>query len=46
MKVDRVQREFFRRLVLLLEERGVGRKQLFEELRLRGVTVTGDGQPD
>ncbi len=46
MKVDHVKREFFRRLVLLLEERGVGLKQLFDELRLRGVTVTGDGLPD
>ena len=46
MKVSQVQREFFRRLVLLLEERGIGLKQLFDELRLRGVTVTGTGQPD
>ena len=38
MKVDRVQREFFRQIVLLLEEQGVGLEQLFDELHLRGVS--------
>ena len=45
MKVDRVQHEFFRQLVLLLEEAGVGIQQLFDELRSRGVTAPAAGQP-
>ena len=44
MKVDRVQREFFRQLISLLEETGVSPKQLFSELRRRGVTASGTNQ--
>ncbi|NCF19949.1 MAG: helix-turn-helix domain-containing protein [Haliea sp.] len=41
MKVNQVQREFFRQLISLLEEAGVSPEQLFRELRARGVTATG-----
>lgn len=41
MKVDRVQREFFRRLISLLEEAGVSPEQLIKELSRRGVTAPG-----
>jgi AraC-like DNA-binding protein len=41
MKVNQVQREFFRQLRSLLEEAGVSPEQLFRELRARGVTATG-----
>jgi AraC-like DNA-binding protein len=40
MKVDRLQREVFRQLILLLEESGVSPRQLLDELRERGVAVT------
>ena len=41
MKVNGVQREFFRQLISLLEEAGVSPEQLFRELRARGVTASG-----
>jgi hypothetical protein len=44
MKVDQVQREFFRQLISMLEEAGVSPEQLFNELRLRGVTASGTNQ--
>lgn len=44
MKVNQVQREFFRQLISLLEEAGVSPEQLANELRLRGVTASGTGQ--
>jgi AraC-like DNA-binding protein len=43
MKISRVQREFFRQLLSLLEEVGVSPEQLFCELRRRGVTASGAG---
>lgn len=44
MKANQVQREFFRQLISLLEEAGVSPEQLFCELRLRGVTASGNTQ--
>ena len=44
MKVNQVQREFFRQLISLLEEAGVSREQLLGELRRRGVTASGTAQ--
>ena len=44
MKVNQVQREFFRQLISLLEEAGVSPEQLFNELRRRGVTASGTNQ--
>jgi AraC-like DNA-binding protein len=44
MKVNHVQREFFRQLISLLEEAGVSPEQLFNELRRRGVTASGTNQ--
>lgn len=41
MKVDRVQREFFKHLVLLLEEAGISPEEMFNELRRRGVAASG-----
>lgn len=41
MKVDQVQREFFRQLVLLLEESQVSPEQLIAEVERRGVSVSG-----
>lgn len=44
MKVNQVQREFFRLLLSLLDKAGVSPEQLFRELRLRGVTASGTAQ--
>ena len=44
MKVNQVQLEFFRQLISLLEEAGVGHEQLFGELRARGVIASGTTQ--
>ena len=44
MKINRVQREFFRELLSLLEKSGVSPEQLFKELRRRGVTASSPGQ--
>lgn len=41
MKVNGVQREFFRQLIVLLAEAGVSPEQLFRELHARGVTASG-----
>ena len=41
MKVNQVQREFFRQLISLLEEAGISPEQLFGELGQRGVTASG-----
>jgi AraC-like DNA-binding protein len=40
MKVDLVQREFFKQLISLLEEAGVSREQLISELGQRGVNAS------
>ncbi|MFT6275997.1 MAG: AraC-like DNA-binding protein [Halioglobus sp.] len=44
MKVNRVQRDFFRGMLSELEKSGVSPEQLFNELRLRGVTASGINQ--
>jgi AraC-like DNA-binding protein len=44
MKVNRVQREVFRQLISLLEETGVSPSQLLDELRRRGVALSGTRQ--
>lgn len=44
MKADRVQREFFRQLLLELEKAGVSPERLFSELRRRGVDFSNDSQ--
>jgi AraC-like DNA-binding protein len=44
MKVNQVQREFFRQLISLLEESGVSHDQLIGELGQRGVTAPGNAQ--
>lgn len=44
MKLNRVQREFFRELLSFLEESGVSSEQLFSELRRRGVTASSINQ--
>jgi AraC-like DNA-binding protein len=44
MKVNQVQREFFRQLISLLQKAGVSAEQLLAELGRRGVTVTGTNQ--
>ncbi|MFT4519888.1 MAG: AraC-like DNA-binding protein [Halioglobus sp.] len=44
MKVNRVQRDLFRQLLSQLEKAGVSPEQLFNELRLRGVTASGTNQ--
>jgi AraC-like DNA-binding protein len=44
MKINQVQREFFRQLISLLAEAGVSPEQLFRELRSRGVTASGATQ--
>jgi len=44
MKVNRVQREFLRQLILLLEEAGVSAEQLFSELQRRGVPASNSSQ--
>jgi AraC-like DNA-binding protein len=44
MKVNRVQRDLFRRLISELEKAGVSPEQLFSKSRLRGVTASGSGQ--
>lgn len=41
MKVNELQREFFRQLISLLEEAGVSPEQLFRELHARGVNASG-----
>ena len=44
MKVNQVQREFFRQLLSVLEKAGVTPEQLFGELGQRGVSVSGTAQ--
>jgi len=44
MKVNQVQREFFRQLLSLLEEADVSAKQLFNELCRRGVNASATNQ--
>jgi AraC-like DNA-binding protein len=44
MKVNRVQRDLFRRLTSELEKAGVSPEQLFSKSRLRGVTASGSRQ--
>ncbi|MFT4614130.1 MAG: hypothetical protein ACI9NT_001272 [Bacteroidia bacterium] len=43
MKVNRVQRDLFRRLISELEKAGISPEQLFSKSRLRGVTASGSG---
>ncbi len=45
MKVDLVQREFFKQLVSALEEAGVSLAQLLEELQQRGVATSRNRIP-
>jgi AraC-like DNA-binding protein len=44
MKVNRVQRDLFRALLLELESAGVRPEQLFSKPRLQGVTVSSAGE--